>query len=135
MKKRFLYLIVPFFTLLLEILPYGAVCIFKDDADSVLRKTFSYFSLIPYGYANFAPFITAVLTCIEVVLLVLYCVTGKLNFAKKAKLVLVAAIIISFAPLMLGFEYFSAVGLLISISLVAEMLLLHFMLHNSETLE
>ncbi len=124
MKKRIFYLVILFITLLLEILPYGAVCIFRDDTDSVLRETFSYFSLVPYGYANFAPLITAVLTCIAVVLMVLYCVTEKPSYVKKAKPVLVVSSLLSLAPLMLGFEYFSAVGLMISISLIVEMILL-----------
>lgn len=63
MKKRLLYLLFPVIALILEILPFGAVCNFAVSPERTQRKTFSYFSLVPYGYANFTPFITAVITC------------------------------------------------------------------------
>ena len=63
MKKRFQYLLLPIITLILEILPYGAVCNFAPSPTERIRKTFSYFDLIPFGYANFAPFLTAIITC------------------------------------------------------------------------
>ena len=129
MKKRFLYLLLPIITLILEILPYGAVCNFSDGPTSIIRKTFSYFSIIPFGYANFAPLITAVLTCVVLILLLLYCFTGKDNWATKSKIVLSIGAVISFGPLLFGIRYFSAVGLLISLCLVAELALLYFT-HN-----
>ena len=56
MKKRLLYLILPLVTVILELLPYGAVCNFMNPEGDPWRETFSYFSLTPFGYANFAPF-------------------------------------------------------------------------------
>ncbi len=63
MKKRIPYLLLPLITLILEILPYGAVCNFATETRRI-RELYSYFDLTPYGYANFAPFLTALLTCI-----------------------------------------------------------------------
>ena len=60
MKKRLLYLFLPIVTLILEILPYGAVCNFANPEGKPWRMTFSYFDLTPFGYANFAPFLTAI---------------------------------------------------------------------------
>ena len=68
MKKRIPYLLLPLITLILEILPYGAVCNFATETRRI-RELYSYFDLTPYGYANFAPFLTALLTCIILVLL------------------------------------------------------------------
>ena len=59
MKKRALYLILPIVTLVLECLPFGAVCNFALDQGETVRKTFSYFDPVPFGYANFAPLLTA----------------------------------------------------------------------------
>ena len=42
MKKRLLYLVLPIITLILEILPYGAVCIFATSPTETIRETFSY---------------------------------------------------------------------------------------------
>ena len=44
--------ILPVITIVLEILPYGAVCNFANPEGEVLRETFSNFDLTPFGYAN-----------------------------------------------------------------------------------
>ena len=131
MKKRFLYLILPIITLILELLPYGAVCNFANPEGEPWRKTFSYFDLTPFGYANFAPFLTAIITCLIFVLLTIYCIKGNINTAIKAKNILYIAIVLSLGPLMFGITYFSLVGGLITLSLIAELLLLQFIIKNS----
>lgn len=134
MKKRMLYLILPIITLILEILPYGAVCNFArpatDGSIGRFRELYSYFDLTPFGYANFAPLITAIVTCIVTLLLMIYCFTGKERLARIAKNILIVCAIISFGPLVLGVRFLSAVGLLISLSLIAECFLLHFKINK-----
>ena len=66
--KKIRLLILPIITIVLEILPYGAVLVFATSPTDRVRETFSYFSLTPFGYANFAPFITAMLTCVVLLL-------------------------------------------------------------------
>ena len=131
MKKRLLYLILPIITLILEILPYGAICNFANPEGELWRKTFSYFDLTPFGYANFAPFLTAIITCLIFVLLTIYCIKSNINTAIKAKNILYIAIVLSLGPLMFGITYFSLVGGLITLSLIAELLLLQFIIKNS----
>lgn len=125
-KKRLLYLILPIITLILEILPYGAVCNFANPEGNPWRETYSYFSLLPFGYANFAPLLTGIITCVVAVLLIIYCFTGKYNIARITKAVLCVAVVLSLCPLLFGVNYFSVVGALITLSLIAELLLLHF---------
>jgi len=125
MKKRLLYLILPIVTLILEILPYGAVCNFANPEGEPWRKTFPYFDLTPFGYANFAPLITAIITCIILLLLVIYCITGKRRLVIVIKNVLCVCAVISLGPLVLGIRFFSVIGALITVSLIAELLLLH----------
>ena len=126
MKKRFLYLVLPIITLILEVLPYGAVCIFASSPTDRIRETFSYFDLTPFGYANFAPLFTAIITCLVFILLLVYCVKGNVRFAVKAKNILYVAAVMSLGPLVFGLSYFSVVGALITICLIAELLLLQF---------
>ena len=127
MKKRLKYLLLPIITLVLEIVPYGAVCIFATSPTKTIRETFAYFDLVPFGYANFAPFITAIITCIISLLLVIYCFTGKEQLVRMVKNILCVGIIVSFGPLFFGIAFFSIVGFLISLSLIGEFLLLrHF---------
>ena len=110
MKKRFLYLVLPIITLILEVLPYGAVCIFASSPTDRIRETFSYFDLTPFGYANFAPLFTAIITCLVFILLLVYCVKGNVRFAIKAKNILCVALVMSLGPLVFGIAYFSVVG-------------------------
>ena len=130
MKKRLLYLILPLITLVLEILPYGAVCNFAHPEGEAWRVTFSYFDLTPFGYANFAPLITAILTCIILILLVIYLITGKQSLATAARYTAFLCAIVSIAPLLLGINFFSVVGTLITITLIAEFILLFFSIKN-----
>lgn len=130
MKKRLLYLILPIVTLILEILPYGAVLNFMLPAASEgvppgrFRELYSYFDLTPFGYANFAPLITAVITCIVLLLVSIYCMTGNQKWAVMAKNILYVCAAFSLGPLILGISFFSVVGALITISLIAELLLI-----------
>ena len=124
MKKRFFCLILPIITFILELLPYGAVCNFANPEGKPWRKTFSYFDPVPFGYANFAPLITAVSTCIILVVLVIYCITGKQRLAITARNILCVCTVFSLGPLVFGIHYFSVVGALITVSLLGELLLL-----------
>ena len=126
MKKRFLYLVLPIITLILEVLPYGAVCIFASSPTDRIRETFSYFDLTPFGYANFAPFLTALITCLIFVLLLIYWLKGNTVFAIKVKNILYVAAVMSLGPLVFGIAYFSVVGGFITASLLAELLFLQF---------
>ena len=124
MKKRLLYLILPIVTLILEILPYGAVCVFAPSPTERVKETFSYFDLTPFGYANFAPLFTGIITCIILLLLGIYCITGKTRLAIMAKNILYVCVVFSLGPVVLGFHFLSVVGVLITLCLIGEILLL-----------
>ena len=124
MKKRFTYLLLPIVTLILEILPYGAVCNFANPEGDPWRETFSYFDLTPFGYANFAPFLTAIITCVILALLLAYPFTGKTKTITVTKVLLCVGVVLSLCPLLFGINYFSIVGALITVSLIAELILL-----------
>lgn len=120
-NKKALLLILPVITLILEALPYGAVLNFADPEGEATRKTFSYFSLTPYGYANFAPFITAIITCLVLVSLVIYFITKKEFIFKEAKGLLAVGVVLSLCPLGFGLDSFTLVATLISVTLAAEL--------------
>ena len=124
MKKRITYLLLPIVTLILEILPYGAVCNFANPEGDPWRETFSYFDLTPFGYANFAPFLTAIITCIILALLLAYPFTGKTKTITVTKVLMCVGVVLSLCPLLFGINYFSLVGALITVSLIAELILL-----------
>lgn len=121
-KKRLLHLILPIPALLLELLPYGAVCNFANPEGDPLRTTYSYFSLTPFGYANFAPFLTAISTCALLLISIFYCFAGKETLLKAARVTSAVAVVLSLCPLLYGFSYYSALGGLITFLLAAELL-------------
>ena len=124
-KKGLQYLILPVITVILELLPYGAVCNFANPEGDPWRETFSYFNLTPFGYANFAPLLTAIITCIVLALLIIYALSGKRGWALAARNILAMGVVVSLGPLMFGLSYFSLVGGLITAALAAEIFVLH----------
>ena len=102
MKKRLLYLLLPIITLILEILPYGAVCNFANPEGKHWRRTFSYFDLIPFGYANITPLLTAAVTCIILILLLVYLFTGITKTITATKIFLCIGVALSLCPLVFG---------------------------------
>ena len=124
MKKRLLYLLLPIVTLILEILPYGAVCNFANPEGEPWRETFSYFDLTPFGYANFAPLLTAITTCAVLALLLLYLFTDKRPIKAAARVLGCVGTVLSLCPLLYGVSFFSVVGAWITISFIAEAALL-----------
>jgi len=125
-KIKKLLLILPVVTVILEALPYGAVLNFANPEGDPIRKTFSYFSLTPFGYANFAPFITAIITCIVFVMLLLYFITEKAFALKASKGLLVAGFVLSLCPLAFGVKSFTVVAMFISLSLFAQLVSVFF---------
>ncbi len=130
MKKRLPVLILPIITLILEVLPCGAVLYFgrpaADGSIGYFRELYSYFDLMPFGYGDFAPLVTAVITCAAFVLLVIYSVNGKPKLAAAGMYLTGGGAVFSLVPLLLGARYYSVVGALITLSLAAEVLLLYF---------
>ena len=113
MKKKMITLALLLSALILEILPYGAVCNFANPEGEPWRKTYSYFSLTPYGYANFGPFITAILTCVLLIIIILSILLKK-DWSKSISIISAIATLTSLAPLMFGISSFSLVGAMIS---------------------
>ena len=70
--KKSLFVVFSLVALILELLPNGVVLNFANPEGEPWRRTYSYFNLTPYGYANFGPFITAILTCVLLVLVAIY---------------------------------------------------------------
>lgn len=88
--------------LVLELLPYGAVLNFANAEGEALRSTYSYFDLTPYGYANFGPFITAILTCILLVTSFVNLLVDSRKLRASIRIVSVVALLISLAPLLIN---------------------------------
>ena len=119
--KKIKLLPLPVIALILELLPFGAVLIFSPSATDRVRETYSYFSLTPFGYANFGPFVAAVLTCV-LIAFALFSLKQR-RFTGAVCIVSAVAMVASLLPLFHGREYCTAVGGIITLLLVAESIL------------
>lgn len=68
--------------LVLEMLPIGAVMVFATSSTERTIEVYSYFSMLPVGYANFAPLLTGILT----LLIILLGVIALFRFDKAASI-------------------------------------------------
>ena len=107
----------------LELTPYGAVLNFgrpaADGTIGTFRETYSYFSLMPFGYANFFPLLTGVLTVVLLLLALLQVFRPTPRRGNALFLLDVLTTVLSVMPLVVfGPDDFSAVGALITASLV-----------------
>ena len=119
--KKVCLAVLPALTIVLELLPLGAVCIFATSPTERVKETFSYFSLTPFGYANFAPLITATLT-VAIFLLSLFSLKKK-GVLKALFVLSIITVVISLLPLMYGLNYYTLVGAFITVTLVIESVL------------
>ena len=103
----------------LETLPYGAALNFANPEGEPWHVTYSYFDPILVGYANFGPFVAAILTCVLIVLTAI----GLFNSGKRLNvavaIVSAIAAALSLSPALYGADYITAVGVTITLLLLA----------------
>ncbi len=111
MKNKVLFLMLSAVAIVLEVLPFGAVCNFATpEKAEPIRKTYSYFDLTPYGYANFGPFLTAICTVALLITAILFLFREGKGLLFALRFVSLAATLFSLMPLMLGYHYYSVLG-------------------------
>ncbi|MCD7784385.1 MAG: hypothetical protein LUH18_02200 [Oscillospiraceae bacterium] len=107
------------FAIVLETLPGGAVLIFSDGSGSGIVSTYSYFSLTPFGYANFAPLITGIMTIALLVMAVVSFIKAGGKRLRTATIVVNAiAVLVSISPLIYGIHYYNIISVAITTLLV-----------------
>ena len=97
--------------IILEALPYGAVLVFATETEK-LRKTFSYFNPISFGYANFGPFLTAFLTIVLLVLTLVFLFKHKKTIKYLVVIVSAVSVLTSVLPLIQMSEYTILAGII-----------------------
>ena len=95
--------------LILEILPIGTVMVFATSPTKQTIEVYSYFSLIPVGYANFTPLLTGILTILIILLgaIALFKFDNAASLRKAMFVCSVISLLLSIVPLFL----FGTVGM------------------------
>lgn len=134
MKKRLLVLIFPAAALVLELLPKGVMMQFAvPPGEPPIIEYHPYFSLFPFGYGNFAPFLTALVTLAVFVMLAVYCKNGNYNLINLSGGFLCVGVLFSVIPFVLfGIKTLTLVGAFITLSLAAGLLVLLFTKKSAE---
>lgn len=115
-KRSFFLLAITILTLILELLPYGAVLEFAHMSPELTlgyyEEHFSYFDPIVYGYGVFGPLLTAVLTCLFAVVTVISVFLENRAVRIALRVVSVLTLLFSLTPMLTG--CYSPVGMSIS---------------------
>ena len=126
MKRKLLLLTLPVITILLETLPAGVkMCFMGPNQQEYFTEYYSYFDTFPIGYAMFSPILTAVISCLILALLIIYCFVSNSSLLKAIKVLLCVAIGLSLCHLIFGFKYLTLVGGLVTLSMIVELILLY----------
>ena len=115
-KKPFVLLAITVMILILEIIPYGAILEFAHMSPELTlgyyEEHFSYFYPIMYGYGHFGPLLTAVLTCLLVVVTVISVFLENRAVRIALRVMSVLTLLCSLTPMLTG--CYSPVGMTIS---------------------
>lgn len=117
--KRIALLVLPLTALILELLPSGVVLRFANPEGEPWVRTYCHFDLTPFGYANFGPLIAAVLTCMLLLLVVIYLIKPRKGLNTAIMNVSGFAAVAAFGPLIFGTEYLTVIGIVVGLLLVA----------------
>lgn len=117
--KRLLLSVLPLAALILELLPSGVVLRFANPEGEPWVRTYCHFDLTPFGYANFGPLIAAALTCVLLLLVVIYLIKPRKGLNTAIMNVSGFAAVAAFGPLMFGTEYLTVIGIVVGLLLVA----------------
>ena len=95
--------------LILEILPIGTGMVFATSPTKQTIEVYSYFSLLPVGYANFTPLLTGILTILIILLgaIALFKFDNAASLRKAMFVCSVISLLLSIVPLFL----FGTVGM------------------------
>ena len=117
--KRIALLVLPLTALILELLPSGVVLRFANPEGEPWVRTYCHFDMTPFGYANFGPLIAAVLTCMLLLLVVIYLIKPRKGLNTAIMNVSGFAAVAAFAPVMFGLEYLTVIGIVVGLLLAA----------------
>lgn len=132
-KKNILLLVFPVIAIILELLPNGVTMNWgqrmPDGTLGTIQKHCSFFNPTPAAYGDFAPFFTAILSTVLLIVCLVFVFSGKGKLA--VKILSVATFVMSVIALVMAIfllSYYSAIGIAITVALGLQMVLSFYML-------
>lgn len=119
MKRKLFSIACMVLSIILMALPYGIPMVFAPGPEERVTQYYSYFSMMPFGYGNWSPILTAFLSVVILILLLI-------GFKKELKqAVIICLCLIFFITLAswILFQTFSFLGLAIFLLHVSVLLL------------
>ena len=114
--------------LVLEILPISSVMVFAPSPDERVTRIYSYFSLLPVGYAMVTPMLTGILTIVIIVLGVI--AVFKFDKSSKLRKAIFICSVISFLFSIIPLFLFGMVGMTVASYVVSGAILLSICLQG-----
>jgi hypothetical protein len=106
--------------LALECHPAGVVMYFMNANGPDFKSTFSYFSLTPFGYGQYGPILTALITCVLALLAVLFLFRPRRGLRKAIFFLSIAAVLASLLQLTLGLRWFTWINAAVTALMLCE---------------
>ncbi len=122
MYKRIINIVLSVIVIFVELLPNGVVLIFATSPTERVREVYSYFSLIPFGYGNIFPIITAILSIIILIISIIYFIYENNYIIKIIFFTLIVSFIISILTIVQGINYLTFNGIVILILLFIQIM-------------
>lgn len=129
-KRKILIVLLPILTILMGFMP-NAIRMRWQTSTEILYTYHAYASLLPTGYANFAPILTILLAGILLIVLLFWLYLEEGWPAVQVLSALASGMsICAFLVNLISADYFSAVGLIISILLAVQLVTVFITKHN-----
>lgn len=104
-------------------LPFGVIMEFSTQTKNIKEK-YAYFNPMSFGYGNPWPLLTCVLTVVISVLLIIYVIKANKNIFIASKIITAATVLTSLGALVIAIPEFTALAVIIPITLLLELIIL-----------
>ncbi len=132
-KKNILLIVFPIIAIILELLPNGVTMNWgqrmPDGTLGTIQKHCSFFNPTPAAYGDFAPFFTAILSTVLLIVCLVFVFSGKGKLA--VRILSVATFVMSVIALVMAIfllSYYSAIGIAITVALGVQTVLSFYLL-------
>lgn len=116
--KKVLPIILTAVILVLQCLPFSVKLIFAGENGERWEHLYSYFSMMPFGYATFGPILCAMLTCVTLAILIVYLFKNVDALLLATSCSGILAALLSASQFLYGAKYITPLAVVITVLLL-----------------